>query len=199
MGSAICMNLGRRSVHSSSLAIHGQSLNGGHSTLSCTTNTSVARSRTALSSTRTPLRPPSSDSWRRFFSCALFCVAAFSIARVSAADQNGLPDEIDLRVQPRVCTLSATETTCRSTVKAQWHAPRSESLCLVIVDRPEVKRCWENFTDGTYSIELAFDKDLTVQLRDPELERVLASESIAVIKEALQLRRKRRQPWNLLY
>ena len=69
----------------------------------------------------------------------------------------------------------------------------------MIVDRPDVKRCWENFSEGTYSIELAFDKDLTVQLRDPELQRVLASQSIAVIKEALQLRRKRRQPWNLLY
>jgi hypothetical protein len=116
----------------------------------------------------------------------------------AAADAE-LPKDIELRLQPRVCTMSANEETCNATVKASWRAARSESLCLVIVDRPDVKRCWEDYAEGTYSVELTFDKDLTVQLRDPDLERVLASQTIAVIKEALQLRRKRRQPWNLLY
>jgi hypothetical protein len=36
-------------------------------------------------------------------------------------------------------------------------------------------------------------------LRDPQLQRVIASEAITVIREALRLRRKRRQPWNILY
>jgi hypothetical protein len=148
---------------------------------------------------RTGLRRRSSASSQRFFSFVFVLAGVCGIARVHAADQSELPNDIELRVQPRVCTLSAAEDTCQTTVKAQWHAARNESLCLVIVDRPDVKRCWENFSEGTYNIELAFDKDLTVQLRDPELQRVLASQSIAVIKEALQLRRKRRQPWNLLY
>lgn len=98
-----------------------------------------------------------------------------------------------------MCSLSADEDTCETTVKAQWRAPANESLCVVIVDRPDVRRCWENFSEGTYEVELAFERDLTVELRDPQLEQVLASQTIAVIKEALQLRRKRRQPWNLLY
>jgi hypothetical protein len=123
---------------------------------------------------------------------------AGTIARAAAAESD-VPPDIELRLQPRVCTLSADEDSCDTTVKAQWRAPRNESLCLVIVDRPEVRRCWENFAEGTYSIELVFDRDLTVQLRDPQLQEVLASQTIAVIKEALQLRRKRRQPWNLLY
>ena len=38
---------------------------------------------------------------------------------------------------------------------------------------------------------------LFVELRDVKLERVLASQAITVIREALQLRRKRKQPWNL--
>ena len=122
----------------------------------------------------------------------------FMTSAVTAADAE-LPKDIELQLQPRVCTLSADEDTCNATVKARWRAARSESLCLVIVDRPDVKRCWEDYAEGTYSVELTFDKELTVQLRDPDLERVLASQTIAVIKEALQLRRKRRQPWNLLY
>ena len=72
-------------------------------------------------------------------------------------------------------------------------------MCLVIVDRPDIRRCWENFSEGVYNVELSFNKDLIVELRDPELQQVLASETIAVIRQALQLRRKRRQPWNLLY
>ena len=31
-------------------------------------------------------------------------------------------------------------------------------LCLVIVDRPEIKHCWENAA-GVYSVELAFEQD----------------------------------------
>jgi hypothetical protein len=68
---------------------------------------------------------------------------------------------------------------------------------MLIVDRPEVRRCWENHSRGVYSVEISFSEDLVIQLRDPELERVLASQTITVIRQALQLRRKRRQPWNI--
>jgi hypothetical protein len=93
--------------------------------------------------------------------------------------------------------LSADDDLCRTTVRAEWIATRDESLCLVIVGRADVKRCWESYDEGRYSIELAFAEDLLVELRDLSLERVLASQAITVIREALQLRRKRRQPWNL--
>jgi len=82
-------------------------------------------------------------------------------------------------------------------VEAQWRSPRDESLCLVIVGRPEIKRCWDHYSEGLYTVELAFSEDLLVELRDAQLQSVLVSESIKVIREALQLRRKRRQPWNI--
>src|SRR5687768_2186433 len=82
---------------------------------------------------------------------------------------------IRLDLKPRVCTMTATDDACETTVRAQWQATRDESLCLVIVGRPEVKRCWENFSEGRYSIELSFAEDLIVQLRDPALENILAS------------------------
>ena len=131
--------------------------------------------------------------------CRFFSAIAFTLICVSAgAASNVVPDDITLELQPRVCTLSADDDMCETTVRAQWRSTRDESLCLVIVDRPDIKRCWENFSKGVYSVELSFNKDLTVELRDPQLQQVLVSETIAVIKQALQLRRRRRQPWNLL-
>jgi hypothetical protein len=103
---------------------------------------------------------------------------------------------IELEVRPKVCTLSARDQQCDTEVRAQWHSPRDESLCLLIVGRPEIKRCWEGYSAGIYTLKLAFSEDLVVELRDPELQNVLVSEAITVIKEALRLRRKRRQPWS---
>lgn len=97
-----------------------------------------------------------------------------------------------------MCTLSARDDHCDTVVEARWRSPQDESLCLVIVGRPEIKRCWENFSAGLYSVKLVFSEDLVVELRDPQLREVLVSEAIQVIKEALQLRRKRRQPWSIL-
>ena len=80
---------------------------------------------------------------------------------------------------------------------AQWRSPRNESLCLLIVDRPEVRQCWEDHKEGVYSVEVSFSEDLVIELRNPELDRVLASQAIAVIRQALLLRHKRRPPWNI--
>lgn len=104
---------------------------------------------------------------------------------------------IELKVRPRVCTLAAGDDLCETTVRAEWRAQQDESLCLVIVGRPEIQQCWENYSEGVYSIELTFGDDLLVELRDPDLENVLASQAITVIREALKLRRRRHQPWNI--
>jgi hypothetical protein len=104
---------------------------------------------------------------------------------------------IELKVRPRVCTLATDDELCETTVRAEWRAKQDESLCLVIAGRPEVQRCWEHYSEGVYSIELAFGDDLVIELRDPELQNVLASQAITVIREALKLRRKRHQPWNI--
>ena len=82
-------------------------------------------------------------------------------------------------------------------VHASWRAPRAESLCLVLIGRPEIKRCWEHYAAGTYSLEVVFAQDLTFQLRDPALQNVLAAAVLRVIREALQYRHRRRQPWNI--
>jgi hypothetical protein len=104
---------------------------------------------------------------------------------------------IELKVRPRVCTLSDENPTCNTTVHAQWRSSRNESLCLLIVDRPQVRQCWEDHKEGVYSVEVSFSEDLVVELRDAELDRVLASQAIAVIRQALQLRHRRRPPWNI--
>jgi DUF3019 family protein len=118
-----------------------------------------------------------------------------SIATAAATDPT---KGIKLELSPRVCTLSADDESCDTEVTAHWRAPSDESLCLLIVDQPQVKHCWENHAEGVYTVRLTFNRDLLVELRDPQLQEVLASEAIAVIREALRLRRKRRQPWDIL-
>jgi Protein of unknown function (DUF3019) len=113
----------------------------------------------------------------------------------SAADETG--GGIRLELSPRICTLATGDKQCETRVYAKWRSPHEESLCLVIVDRPDIKRCWENYAEGTYSIELVFTDDLVFQLKDIELQHVLASEALRVIREAMRYRHKRRQPWNI--
>jgi hypothetical protein len=127
--------------------------------------------------------------------CALAAVGAPSAA-VHGSDAL---ERIQLEVRPKVCTLAAEDEYCRATVRAHWRSTQNEALCLVIVGQPHVQRCWENHSEGRHTVELAFSTDLTVELRDSDLERVLAAQTISVIREALQLRRKRRQPWDIFF
>jgi hypothetical protein len=106
-------------------------------------------------------------------------------------------EDIRLELSPRICTLSTGDKQCETRVHAKWRSQHEESLCLVIVSRPEVKRCWENYSEGTYSIELIFNDDLIFQLKDLELKQVLASEALRVIREAIRYRHRRREPWNI--
>lgn len=116
---------------------------------------------------------------------------------LAQAAQSPAASDIQLDLRPRVCTLSAGVEACDTVVEARWQAARSESLCLLIIGRPEIKRCWENHSSGEYTLALVFREDLLVELRDTELRAVLASGAVRVIREALQLRRKRRAPWSL--
>lgn len=131
---------------------------------------------------------------RRRFAAGTALCALVSSAAPATVDQ----EPIQLELRPRICTLSAQDDHCDTLVEVQWKSAHDESLCLVIVGRPQIRHCWENFSSGVYTVQLAFSNDLVVQLRDAELQNVLASEAITVIREA-QLRRKRRQPWNILY
>ncbi len=131
------------------------------------------------------------------------CVIAFALLSSAALGNAGAATDasvegIRLELSPRVCTLSAGQENCDTVVTAKWRSPEDESLCLLIVGQPQVRQCWENHAEGVYTVRLVFDRDLLVQLRDPDLQNVLASETIAVIREALRLRHKRRQPWDIL-
>lgn len=130
--------------------------------------------------------------------CLALWVALCAVANgAAAANEVRHRDPIQLELRPRICTLSARDEQCDTVIEAQWRSKHDESLCLVIVGRPEIKRCWENFSAGIYTLKLAFSEDLVVELRDAQLQTVLVSAAITVIREALQLRRKRRQPWNI--
>lgn len=124
------------------------------------------------------------------------CTAILIAAALSLGVSGG-GSGIQLQLSPKVCTLAANETQCSTTVHANWHSPREESLCLIILGRPDIKRCWEHYSQGTYSIELVFNDDLLFELKDSRLETVLASEALRIIREAIRYRHRRRDPWNI--
>jgi Protein of unknown function (DUF3019) len=126
---------------------------------------------------------------------SLFLAAAFPSPPAAASVDP--PADIHLELTPRVCTLAPGDERCDTKVQASWKAARDESLCLVIADRPDVKRCWEHYSAGTYSIQLVFSQDLVFQLRNLDLQQVLASEVLRVIREAIRYRHRRRDPWNI--
>jgi hypothetical protein len=121
------------------------------------------------------------------------------LAPAAALAADASRPKIELKLRPRVCTLSGEDATCNTTVHARWRSSRNESLCLLIVDHPQVRQCWEDHREGVYSVEISFSDDLVVELRDAELQQVLASQAIAVIRQALQLRHRRRPPWNIFW
>ena len=126
----------------------------------------------------------------------LLFLGLFSPSYTSAASGDGR-DDIHLELSPRICTLPMNDAQCDTVVRATWRSPSDESLCLIIVGRPDVKRCWEKYSEGSYSIELIFSTDLVFQLKDLDLQQVLASEVLRVIREAIRYRHKRREPWNI--
>ena len=119
----------------------------------------------------------------------------FSPHARAATDANR--EDIQLELSPRICTLALNDNQCNTLVRATWRSSHEESLCLVILDRTDVKRCWEKYSEGTYSLELVFSSDVVFQLKDLELRHVLATEVLRVIREAIHYRHKRRQPWNI--
>jgi hypothetical protein len=120
-----------------------------------------------------------------------------SIGIRAAATPSAVEDAIQLEVSPRVCTLAANDSQCQAQVHASWRSNHPESLCLIVLERREIKRCWEDYSQGTYSIKLEFSDDLNFQLRDPELREIFASQVLHVIREAIRFRHKRRAPWNV--
>jgi hypothetical protein len=123
--------------------------------------------------------------------------AGLSFAGVALPESGPADAHIRLEISPRICTLSGNDKQCATPVRAQWHSSQDESLCLVILARQEAHHCWEHYKAGTYTIDLVFTDDVLFQLRDVSLNHVLASAALRVIREAIQYRHRRRQPWNI--
>jgi hypothetical protein len=105
-------------------------------------------------------------------------------------------DPLALELTPRVCTLSADDKECAARIQASWHSPHPVSICLVVVDRPDAGRCWDEVSEGAYALELRATGDVTFELRDRG-HLLLASSTLRVVREARRYRHKRREPWNV--
>ena len=70
---------------------------------------------------------------------ALAAAAGLSFASGAVGARNPADVGIRLEISPRICTLTGNDKQCSTPVHAQWRSPREESLCLVILARPEVQ------------------------------------------------------------
>jgi hypothetical protein len=116
------------------------------------------------------------------------------LSQAGAADTG---EDIQFELTPRICTLAASDKQCETEVRASWRSSHQISMCLVVVGRPEVRHCWDNVSEGSFTVKLVFTDDVTFQLKDFELQRVLASDVLRVIRESTRYRHKRREPWNV--
>jgi hypothetical protein len=105
-------------------------------------------------------------------------------------------DALELTLTPRVCTLAADDTECAARVQASWRSPHPVSICLVVADRPDAGRCWDEVSEGAYALELRATGDVTFELRDRG-HQLLASSTLRVVRETKRYRHKRREPWNV--
>lgn len=134
---------------------------------------------------------------RKVRSCALASILILSTRTANADTRLALDPGVHLELTPKICTVKADDASCETRVLAQWHAAHDESLCLVIAEKPEVKHCWDHYSHGSYSIELTFNTDLRFELKDPQLRDTMATESLRLIRQALEYRHRRRAPWNV--
>jgi hypothetical protein len=144
-------------------------------------------------------------SWARFtrgktavpkltLSCCLF---ALCLARLVDADAADSPDGIQLELSPRICTMAADDKQCRTQVHAAWKSGREMSVCLIVVNRPDLKHCWEHAVEGSISVDLLGAEDVTFEIQEADRRQILASEVMRVVRESVRYRHRRRQAWSL--
>lgn len=106
-------------------------------------------------------------------------------------------DPVQLELSPRICTMAADDKECRTQVRAVWHAGHAISVCLIVVDRPALKHCWEHVSEGSISLDVLASQDVAFRLEDAERRQVLFSDVMHVVRESVRYRHRRRQPWSL--
>jgi hypothetical protein len=131
--------------------------------------------------------------YKFFFPIILISYVYFNAAAVASEVHK---DRVQLKLNPRLCTLSKDEPRCKALVRISWTSEAKQSLCLKVVNRPDVNHCWKQNSQGNFGIQLAFKNDLTVELRDSRTQSLVASKTISIVREG-EYRHRRRHPWDL--
>jgi Protein of unknown function (DUF3019) len=93
--------------------------------------------------------------------------------------------------------MAADDKQCKTKVRAAWRSGHQISVCLMVVDRPDLRHCWEHASEGSVSVELLAAEDVTFRLEDADRPQVLLSDVMHVVRESVRYRHRRRQPWSL--
>lgn len=123
----------------------------------------------------------------------LLCVLMTLTLPAALADEN-----VALSAQPRLCVIAPGDQLCSLQLRLSWSADRDRDVCLRLSEQTEFLHCWQAQQQGEYTVELAHDDNITVQLQDAQTGRILGQLDIPVIKRDLRdTRRRRRHAWSI--
>ena len=124
--------------------------------------------------------------------CFLLCIV-LSLSLVHSLPVNAA--DIEVRVKPRLCVLSASETECSDEVVISWKSKKTLHACLYQGEIKEPIFCWQNADKGKVKQQVGASSSVEFYLRDLELN-TLASTNFEVIQDHKKYRRGRRNPWS---
>ncbi len=119
-------------------------------------------------------------------------------ACLMAAQANTTEPEqaIELWIKPSLCIISKEDELCMDQITINWQANHLQSLCLFQSGTEQPLFCWNDEDNGLFLQEVNTKTNLTFQLRQQGDNSLLASQVFQVLKEYIEYRRRRRNPWN---
>lgn len=118
------------------------------------------------------------------------------ISLISNAAYGNNQDSVEFTLQPRLCVISHKQSSCKDRIKIRWLAREIQSLCLHREDWAPAIRCWEQQQKGAHQYDIDSDQNVIFLLKSLAKDELLAQAIFEVIKEELQYRRRRRNPWS---
>ena len=132
------------------------------------------------------------------FAGTVFCAALSGIAAPTLLQAATNDPAASLRVQPRLCVMTAADEVCVMQLQVVWTTVVERNVCLHLPDQQQTLPCWQAQQAGEFSLTIARAENVSVQLLDEQTREVLSEVEIPVIQRDLRdTRRRRRHAWSI--
>lgn len=108
-------------------------------------------------------------------------------------------DRVQLRLNPKFCTLAKNEFYCAVIIIIYWFIQQKYSLCLNITRQSNVTYYWTQTTSDSIMVQIDGKDDLIVELQKSTFQVLLASETLNIARKTKDYQRKWQQPLNLIH